>query len=81
MRLGGDRFQFDPEAAAVAGCGLEADFAAHAVHDLADQGETDTRPLVALAELLKHLPDLVVVLLFDADAFVLEPDPDPMVEA
>jgi hypothetical protein len=76
VRLSVGRLQFDPEAAAVAGFGLDADLAAHAVHHLADQGETDAGPFVGLVKLLEHLPDFVVVLLFDADAFVLKPDAD-----
>ena len=80
MRLAVGGLQFDPGTAAVAGFGLDADFAAQAVHHLADQGETDAGPFVVLVKLLEHLPDFVVVLLFDADAFVFEPDADQMVE-
>ena len=37
VRLAVGSLQFDPEAAAVAGFGLDTDFAVHAVHHLADQ--------------------------------------------
>ena len=74
------RLQFDPEAAAVAGLGLDADLAVHSVHHLADQGKTDAGPLVALVKLLEHLPDFVVVSLLDADAFIFEPDANQVAE-
>jgi hypothetical protein len=37
VRLAVGSLQFDPDAAAVAGFGLDTDFAVHAVHRLADQ--------------------------------------------
>src|SRR5690349_19298732 len=69
-------FKFQPEAAAFARLGLNADTAFHAFGSLADEGQADAGAFVAPVELLEHAEDAFVIFLRDADAVVLEPDKD-----
>src|SRR5882724_3684621 len=66
--------ELQPEAAAFAGFGLNADFAAHALGGFAHKSEADAGPLVAFVELLIHIENAFLVLPRYADALVFEPE-------
>ena len=68
--------EFEPETAAFARLGLDADIAIHPLGGFSDEGETNTGAFVTLIKLLKHVEDSLVVLLRDSNAVVFEPDAD-----
>jgi hypothetical protein len=70
--------EFEPEAAAFAGVGLDAGAAAHLLGGSPDDGQTDAgaRKLLGRMEALEDAEDLSLGFRVDADAVVLDPDAD-----
>jgi len=70
--------QLNPEFAACAGLRLESDLAAHALDRFADYSQSDARPFVFRGGMhaLEHPENPSPVFWGDADAVVLNPDPN-----
>src|SRR5262245_35082821 len=66
--------EFDPKLASFPWLGLHIDSSVHTVDHLANQRKAYACALVALAKALEHLPNLIVIFRFDADAFVFNPN-------
>src|ERR1043166_2201835 len=72
------RIELQPEAAAFAWSGLDADFAAHTLGGFAHESQPDAGPLVAFVELLEHAENALLIFPRYADALVFDPEAHPV---
>src|SRR4051794_16369419 len=74
MLLSRCKAQFDPEPAAFAWLGFNADFAAHALCDFARNGEANAGAFVPIIELLEHPKETFLRVLGNPDSVILNPN-------
>ena len=70
--------KFDPEAASFPRVRLKPDLATHTLGSFPHNGESNARAWIALVEALKHLEDLVPILVFRCLCRILEPKGAPI---